>query len=209
MTLYLGLDPSSYPQKTKLIHYPIIKIIPQIIPKKIWDTFSAYTHIIFTSKTTVNIFLQQFPQKPEKVREKTVIAIGKATASSLIENSIFPKLVPSDETQEGIIQLLEGEPLTNAFIFYPRSSLARKSLEVFFRKKKILYHPFELYHTKHQKITPTPDFSLIEEIVFTSPSTVRGFFTIFNFFPYEKKLTCIGPITKKELQKWKNWYTSS
>jgi uroporphyrinogen-III synthase len=59
----------------------------------------------------------------------------------------------------------------------------------------------DLYDTVPQKLEPIPDLNAIDEIVFTSPSTVRAFVEIFRHIPQDKTLTCLGPITQEELQK--------
>jgi uroporphyrinogen-III synthase len=53
-----------------------------------------------------------------------------------------------------------------------------------------------------QKLEPIPSLASIREIIFTSPSTVEGFFDIFKGEPLEnKKLNCIGPVTENALAK--------
>ena len=86
-----------------------------------------------------------------------------------------------------------------AFFFLPRSSLSRPVLAEFFQKQNILYEACTLYETQFQAPSPSPNFSEIDEIVFTSPSTVHAFFQIHTSIPAHVKCTAIGPITKKAL----------
>ncbi|HNA62653.1 MAG TPA: uroporphyrinogen-III synthase [Rhabdochlamydiaceae bacterium] len=199
MTLYLGTDPSSVKHVEGLIHYPVIRTIPLSVPSHIWDDFSEYTHILFTSKNGVSIFLAQC-SKP--LTDKQLIAIGAATAARLREHQIEPHFVAEEESQEGVIELLRLQDLTDAYILYPRSSLARKKLENFFIERQIRYQVCDLYETHFQKIEPVPNLSEIKEIIFTSPTTVRGFLEIYGKLPRDKKLTCIGPVTEEELRKY-------
>jgi uroporphyrinogen-III synthase len=199
MKLYLGTDPENCELKD-LIHYPIIKTIPLEIPSHLWEDFAEYTHILLTSKNAVAIFLSQLKDK-EALQDKKIIAIGKSTAAKLTGEGFAPHLIAEDESQEGMIELLKTLDLHDAYIFYPRSSLARKKLEHYMVGIGVRHQICDLYETVFQKPEPSPDFSKIDEIIFTSPSTVKGFIAAFGAIPSDQKLTCIGPITEEELKK--------
>lgn len=198
MKLYLGTDPENCELKD-LVHYPIIKTIPMEIPSHMWEDFADYTHILITSKNAAQIFLSQLKAK-SLLQSKQIIAIGKSTAAKLAQEGFAPHQIAQDETQEGIIELLKRQDLQDAYIFYPRSTLARKKLESYMIGRGIRHQICDLYETIFQKPEPFPDFSKIDEIIFTSPSTVKGFIAAFGSIPPHKKLTCIGPITEDELR---------
>ncbi len=58
-----------------------------------------------------------------------------------------------------------------------------------------------IYDTIVQKNQPIPDLEDIDEIVFTSPSTIKAFLDIFSAIPLDKKLVTMGPITQKALSR--------
>lgn len=196
--LYLGTDPENYQHIDGLVHYPIIKTASLEIPSHLLDDFPDYTHILFTSKNAVTIFFQTFQGSLEK---KQIVAIGKGTAAKLEKEGHPPHFVATQESQEGVIELLRSQDLNDAYIFYPRSSLARKNLENFMIQRGIRHQICDLYTTVFQKPEPLPDLAQYDEIIFTSPSTVKAFLTAFGSIPQDKKLICIGPITEKELKK--------
>jgi uroporphyrinogen-III synthase len=198
MKLYLGTDPENY-AKEDLFHYPIIKTIPLEIPSHIWEDFADYTHIILTSKNAVQILLGQL-NDTSMLKNKQLIAIGKSTAAKLTQEGLAPHFIAQDESQEGLIKIFKAQDLQDAYIFYPRSTLARKKLESYMINRAIRHQTCDLYETVFQKPEPFPDFSEIEEIIFTSPSTVKAFITAFGPIPSYKKLTCIGAITEEELK---------
>ncbi len=200
MKLYLGTDPENCDLKD-LIHYPIIKTIPLEIPSHMWEDFADYTHILLTSRNAVAIFLSQLKDKTQ-LQNKQIIAIGKSTAAKLIQEGWTPHFTAADESQEGVIDLLKSQDLHDAYIFYPRSTIARKKLEHYMISRSVRHQICDLYETVFQKPEPFPDFSNIDEIIFTSPSTVKGFIAAFGAIPANKKLTCIGPITQEELKKF-------
>lgn len=186
--LYLGTDPSHF-KGQNVLHYPVIKIVPRTIDI---SDLSLYTHIIFTSKNAVKVFFSQVSSLPPSLK---VIAIGKVTAEH-----IQADMIAQEETQEGIINLLKHIDLKNAYIFYPRSSLSRPVLLDFLKSQNIRHAVCDLYDTLPQQPLPLPNFNEIDEIIFTSPSTVDAFLLIFGSLPLDKKLTSIGPITEERLR---------
>lgn len=155
--------------------------------------------MIFTSKNAVAIFFQTVGKIG--LSGKAIVAIGQSTASRLALEGCLPTHIAQEETQEGIITLLRPMDLKEAYILLPHSALARHTLENFFLERGIRHQMCDLYDTVAQKIEPVPDLNTIDEIVFTSPSTVRAFVEIFSHIPHNKKLTCLGPITKEELMR--------
>jgi uroporphyrinogen-III synthase len=195
--LYLGTDPENFQHIDGLVHYPIIQTVPLEIPSHLLDDFSDYTHILFTSKNAVTIFFQTFKSSLEN---KKIVAIGKGTAAKLKQGGYPPHLVASQESQEGLMDLLRTQDLSEAYIFYPRSSLARKNLENFMIQRGIRHQICHLYTTVFQKPEPFPDLTQFDEIIFTSPSTVKAFLAAFGSLPLDKKLTSMGSITEEELK---------
>jgi uroporphyrinogen-III synthase len=210
--LYLGTDPEHFLENRKdckLIHYPVIRIVPRKIGEEIEQAYRElpdYTHILFTSKNAVHVFFEHlFLLKYDKLQlyHKTFIAIGSATAHALKSHLRSPDLTAQHETQEGLIALLKQWRLESAYILLPRSSLSRPLLSAFLEREKVRYRAFNIYDTEVQKLNPIPDLNLVDEIVFTSPSTVRGFMYVFGNLPKDKHLCALGPITEKVLSNLK------
>ncbi len=127
--------------------------------------------------------------------DKELIAIGPETAKSLPKTSLIAK----EATQEGIIELIKK--MRSGFFLLPKSKRARPLLTDFMKRENIRFFALDLYDTHFQKLEPVPDLDDFGEIVFTSPSTVEGFIRIYGKLPSNKKLTAIGPITERELEK--------
>jgi uroporphyrinogen-III synthase len=210
-TLYLGTNPATFESqgyaRGHLIHYPVIKIVPRSLEhldlKQAYAELSEFTHLIFTSKNAVKIFFQHLAdlkQSAEALQKKTMIAIGTVTAAHLAIQGLVPQLVAKEETQEGVIQLLNSMPLEQAYIFMPRSALSRPVLANFFKERNIRFQACDLYDTVTQILEPKPDLDQVDEIVFTSPSTVNAFLEIFGILPKNKRLIAIGPVTEEALK---------
>jgi len=205
-TLYLGTDPAHFASQGhvtgNLIHYPVIKIVPRSLEdlelKQVYAELSKFTHVIFTSKNAVKVFFQHLASV-ESLKAKTLIAIGEVTATHLSILGLSPQFVAKKETQEGVVQLLSELDLENAYFFMPRSSLSRPVIVNFFEERHIRYLACDLYDTATQILKPKPDLDQIDEIVFTSPSTVSAFLQIFGTLPKGKRLIAVGPVTEQAL----------
>ncbi len=183
-TLYLGLRPPS-----GVFHYPVIRTEYCGDLTEALSLWSQFTHIIFTSQTTVDYWPGPW--------DKAAIAIGEATASALKKRGMEP-LIAKVATQEGVMELILN--IGEGFFFLPQSSRARPDLIQYLIQEKSLFYSLELYHTHFQKLEPVPSLDDFDEIVFTSRSTVEGFLRIYGKLPKGKKLTPIGPLTEKALE---------
>jgi uroporphyrinogen-III synthase len=205
-TLYLGTDPTQFESEGRaqghLIHYPIIKIVPRTADhpeiKQAFDAMGEYTHLLFTSKNAVKVFFENF--KGSDLKSKTVIAIGQVTAAHLAAQGLLPQFTAEEETQEGVVKLLETLDLKDAYFFLPRSSLSRPVLVHFFESRNVRFVACDLYDTVTQELLPRPDLEKVDEIIFTSPSTVKAFMEIFKKLPAGKKLLAVGPVTQEALK---------
>ncbi len=192
-TLYLGLDPSRFSNAGDLIHYPIIKTVPIAkLPPDIESQWDQFTHVLFTSPSAVKHWfsLCTFP-----LVGKIVFAIGHATQQALQSHSV-ESIVSQKPTQEGIVSLLQQQNI--GYLLWPRSSRSRNVVMDDLKTRKVCYMSFDLYDTMAQKIAPLPDLAEIDEIYFTSPSTVDAFEEIFGSIP-KNKARAIGPVTAERL----------
>jgi uroporphyrinogen-III synthase len=190
--------------KRKYLHYPVIKIVPKDLAsfevRQALQTLPKASHIIFTSKTTVDLFFQAikgFGFSPSSLLEKCVIAVGKKTAGCLEGQGLSPAIVPKQETAEGIIRELEKLDLAAAHFFWPHSGLSRPLLREYFELKNYAFDEVVLYDTVPNTPGAAPSPEMYEEILFTSPSTVTAYLSIFGRFPTGKTLKAIGPVTAK------------
>jgi len=194
----------------RFYHFPIIKVLSRSpdLPE-IRETFAQineYTHFIFTSKNSVRFFfeyLSHFQLDMHDLVNKTVIAVGKRTAKVLADFGIARYFVSEEETAEGIINFLNKSNLCSAYIYWPHSALSRPILREFFINNKIRFQECIFYDTQPHLPEPLSHLchfiDTVDEIIFTSPSTVDAFFHFLGKFPQNKTLTSIGPVTKKHL----------
>lgn len=179
--LYLGLKP---PQGA--VHYPMIRIVP-LHPK---ISFQGVTHLIATSQTTLELIEPPF--------DLTVVAVGKKTASKAQTREI---LVAEEECAEGILPLLAAIDPAASHLLYPKSKRARPLIEDFLRSNGYRCQVVDLYDTVVQSPHPLPDLHQFDQVIFSSPSTVDAFFSVFTSPPATLRFHCQGKITEDYLTK--------
>lgn len=197
--LYLGLDPSRYEGEHELTHLPLIRIEPRPLEgvvKNAFLNFKNFTHVLFTSRSAVSIFLD-YAQKLSllDLYKKKYICVGTATAELL---SDYQTLYPQEQTAEGVVELLKTLDLRASCIFFPHSKLSRPVIFQYLERSAILFHPLILYDTVYNPVS-LPPLNEYDEIVFTSPSTVHAFAKLAHQRPLFSQCVAIGPITKKAL----------
>ncbi|NDE83019.1 MAG: uroporphyrinogen-III synthase [Chlamydiia bacterium] len=214
--LYLGIDPTHFQTDGLVVHYPIIQVAPRSHNdpdlSAIFCKIKEYTHIIFTSKTSVRLFFINIDKQGiarSFLAHMHWIVIGKVTALHLRDEGFQACIIAQNSTQEGLIQELISLDLSRAYLLFPRSSLSRPLLVDFFDEKQLRYDAFDLYDTVTNFTGSPPHVNDIDEIVFTSPSCVEAFFAIYGFLPDQKRCVSIGPITHAALEKKREEISSS
>lgn len=204
--LHIGIDPPEPKEGQQILHCPLIEVVARPSTQDdITDAFQempAYTHLIFTSKNSVRITLEKlldFGWNRSILKDKQCIAVGKSTADLLETHGCHDILIPSLETAEGIAELMDILPLDNCDLLWPHSALSRPVLSTYFKSRSLKYKECILYDTISRKPTVLPNMNDIDEIVFTSSSSVDAYISIFEALPKDKILTSIGPITQAKL----------
>jgi len=205
--LYLGTDPTHYATVKEMIHYPIIDMTPRdfrsfSIAAQFAD-MREYTHIIFTSKTAVHVFMEamEFYHIPlDSLKNVQWICIGASTDNVLRQYGIKSSSLAQEETQDGVIKLIDLLNLEDAYLFYPRSSRARPTLSCYLKIRQLRHQICDLYDTKAVASLQRLDLTQVDEVVFTSPSTVEAFFEMQLTIPPFLKFTPIGPITAEAIK---------
>jgi uroporphyrinogen-III synthase len=206
-TLYLGIDPTHYKTENKIVHMPLIKIIKREPDskelQKIFDQIPQYTHIIFTSKSSVRIFLSDLKSRGHALDElayKHIIAVGHVTAYYLKTEGLVPSYISADETEEGVVRLLAHMDLKEAFVLLPKSAHPRAHLIHFLVEHEVRHKICILYDTVEEIPREPIDLEDVDEVVFTNPLTVETFFSIYPIIPSSIKLHPLGNITREALR---------
>jgi uroporphyrinogen-III synthase len=203
-TLYLGTSLPKNLEEKGAIHYPVLKLIPKLLGEveDLLSHLSDFSYVLFTSKNAVQIFFtfcEKLSIHPNSCLEKRCLSIGPSTTKALREKNIDPIQEATICTQEGMWQMIERDfCLKKGRFLYPRSSLARPFLLSQFYHFQIDCTPLDLYDVAFQKPRDLPPWEEIEKIIFTSPSTIEGFFHFFpKKIPSHIQVVFQGPITEQ------------
>lgn len=204
LTLYLGLDPSSYTDENEIVHVPIIEITPfsfeQPQIRTAFQRFDFFSHVIVTSKTTVDLLrkgLEHFSIPIAVWASKQTLSVGKGTTERLRSHGIEQTQTARKESAEGILPLLNTSH--NARYFFPHSAQGRLVIQQFLQQRTASFVAVPLYTTRPCRNKPSIELSQFTRVVFTSPSTVSAFLEHFGRLP-NAELVAIGPITERALE---------
>lgn len=202
--LYLGTSPSNFSSEEEVLHYPVIRLVPKSIQEErvrfCLSRLSLFSHCLLTSKNSVEILWDlclQLSLNPTAYLQDKCISIGPMTSDALRRKKVEPILQSLESTQEGLIDSLQGIFMKEAYVLYPRSSLARSILSRYLAERGIAHEVLDLYDTVYQALDPKPSLDQIKEIVFTSPSTVEGFFKVFDKIPKGMRISFQGLVTQQ------------
>ena len=206
--LVTGTRSKSFEAMGKIIHVPMIEIKPARSFKALDAAIlrmDDYDGFLFTSRHAVLHFLDRLKTKEtsiEALRPKMIVAIGKTTADELKNFGLAATCMPEEETAESMVKLLGKFPAKGKRFLIPRSDLARDLLVDELRKRGAHVDAVTVYRNICSKIKKQ-DLGRIDEIVFTSPSTVKNFLKIHGEIPASIKVWAIGPVTQAQLETFK------
>lgn len=198
--LYLGLDPTHCKAEGHIIHCPLIEIVPRPVDESAFEALAEYTHVLVTSKSAIQILTDYLPDTT-LLKDKKFLAVGQVTAKHIQKHGLTVSAIAQDETSEGVIKEILAVLPKSAYLFWPHSSLSRPVIRDYLNREGYKYRECLLYDTLPKKPNKPIDLDAIDEIIFTSPSTVDAFIQFFGPLPQNKTLRAIGPITESRLSK--------
>lgn len=189
--LYVGLDAPAR-DDAHIIHCPLIEIVAidslHLLP------LDSITHVIVTSKSAIP-YLQPLP-----IWHKSFISVGQATTRALQLAGATKISTAQNECQEGIIELIDRLAPHLPSFFWGHSSLSRPHIANYLQQKGYPLINSILYETRFKEPTLSLPLTSIDEIHFSSSSTVDAFFHFFGPPPKNILLHTQGAITQKCLE---------
>ncbi|HLD88379.1 MAG TPA: uroporphyrinogen-III C-methyltransferase [Candidatus Omnitrophota bacterium] len=200
--LYLGTNPSHYRKFGTIIHWPVIDIKPVIFDgkqrNKLEKDLARADLVVVTSRFGVECFMKIL--KGETFAGKKFAAVGAHTADCLLEHGIIPFVVAKEETAQGLLKALLGVmDVKGKHVLFPRSSLPNPFLKDALTKKGAKILEWTIYENVKPPKRDLPDIS-IDQVIFTSPSTVKNFLTDYGTIPAHWDILAKGPVTARALK---------
>ena len=205
--LFTGLSKERFFMKGTYFHLPLIKIEPMEDYRE-FDSYlkniSEFDWIVFASRYGVEHFFKRLKAVGRDSRTLDSIkiaAIGNSTKNRLLDFGILVDLVPEEESSEGLLRRFQKEDLKDKRIFLPRSDISDKGLSKNLTKLGAKVTTSFAYKNVIPEDLPDLDLNFFDEIIFTSPSTVRNFKKRYRSVPKNVKIKCIGDVTLKEAKR--------
>ncbi len=205
--LFTGLSEERFFIKGAYFHLPLIKVEPMDDYRE-FDNYlkniSDYDWIIFASRYGAEYFFNRLGAVGLDSRALNgikIAAVGDSTKNSLLDFGIKADLVPKNESSKGLIKKLKKRGLRNKRIFLPRSDISDKGLEKEFKKLGAEITTSFAYKNVLPDNLLDLDLKDFDEIMFTSPSTVRNFKKRYKKVPRKVKIRYIGDVTLREIKR--------
>ncbi|MCB1136569.1 MAG: uroporphyrinogen-III synthase [Chlamydiia bacterium] len=203
-TAYFGLRLPKDMRETA-DHIPLIQITPtessHPLLRRALRSLEDFSHVILTSRTTVELLFGHFGVSPVQLQNATIIAVGQATARACEQHGLRVHHTAEKETAEGVIRVLKSLHLRGSYVFWPHSAQARHVILNYLLAAAIPNLCCPLYRTEPRRPEDLPDLKQYSNYIFTSPSTVHAFTEVFGRLPEAGKSQSIGPVTAKALKK--------
>jgi uroporphyrinogen III methyltransferase/synthase len=206
--LFTGLSKERYFENKFYFHLPLIKIEPMKSYKKFDDhlrNIRRFDWIVFASRYAVEYFFKRL--KVARLDSRVlgngkIAAVGNSTKNRLLDFGVLADLVPEKESSGGLVEAFKKIDLRGKKIFLPRSDISDKGLSEAFSKSGALVTTAFAYRNVMPRNLPELDLNFFDEIMFTSPSTVRNFKKRYKYVPRNTKVSCIGDVTSGEAKRW-------
>lgn len=210
-TLFTGLTPPD----ADCIHTPLIEIVPMDLAgdaskhcsgatvgdaSKRCSSVHDYDYLLFTSRFAVKYFLNgqwsaHIGQRPR------IVSIGKTTTAALLPYLQGKRLSVTEvehDNSYGVIDWFTRQPKGRVLI--PRSSLALDIIPDGLRELGFEVDCVTAYINRMPLHPKKVNLKEIDRIVFTSPSTIDHFVSLYGALPTDKTLVTRGPVTEQHLQ---------
>lgn len=207
--LFTGLSEERYFEDKSYFHLPLIKIEPL----KDYSHFDRcirnigkFDWIVFASRFGVLYFFKRLKEVGLDARALhgvNIACVGNSTANRLLDFGVLADLVPKDESSKGLIEKFKNIDLKGKKIFLPRSDISDKGLGKALENLGAICATSIAYKNVMPRGLPELDLKFFDEIIFTSPSTVRNFKKRYGKLTKRIKVRCIGGVTLKEAKRCK------
>lgn len=204
--LILGNHPQKYGRLGNIVHRRIIECVPvddYSRADSVLKGIDAFDWIAFTSVNGAKYLFERLNKAGRDVRALSnakIAAIGKTTAQRLTEYGIMADMVPQNESSAGLLEEFAKLDMKGKKVLLPQSEIASEELPQGLVKMQADIEKIPVYKTS--EIDPgSIDFEYIDQILFTSGSTVRAFVKYFGKVPDHIKTYCLGLPTLNEAKK--------
>jgi len=198
--LVLGNHPDRYQRLGNIVHRRIIDCVPigdYTHVDAMLETIHSYDWIVFTSVYGATYLFERLFASGRDIRHigsVRIAAIGQTTGARLKEFGLIADLIPSHESSAGLLEAFTTLGMAGKRVLLPRAEISTDELPEGLVGMGASVEKIVVYKTVD--IEPEEvDFDYIEQILFTSGSTVRAFVKYFGKVPDHIQCYCLGQPT--------------
>jgi uroporphyrinogen III methyltransferase/synthase len=139
-----------------VISLPLIRVVREskkIDENKIYKAvknIAEYDYLIFTSANAVSAFFERYFLQGMDARAlygKKIISVGKVSSFELKKYGIVPDIIPSEPSQEGIINILKNTGLKGKKVLFPQALRINGELPDFLASCGAILENLQVYET--------------------------------------------------------------
>lgn len=195
--LLLGTHPEIYSDLGTIVHRQIIECVGvddySLVDEQI-DQLGSFGWIVFTSANGIRHFFARLDAKGLDCRSlanSKVAVIGKTTGKTLKEHGINADLCSDVQSSKGLLEAFADVDIAGQKILLPQASIASEELPdgLAGMGGEVVKAP--VYKTVEKECDDV-DFDYIDQVLFTSGSSVRAFVKRFGKVPDNVKAYCLG-----------------
>lgn len=199
--LVLGNHPQRYTHLGNIIHR---RVIDCVALEDYSDTDARlqaplpFDWLVFTSVNGAKHLFERLFHIGKDIRalgQVKIAAIGQSTAGRLRDYGLCPDLVPEDESSTGLVKVFAQQNMKGQRVLLPTAEVSSQELPQGLQQMGATVEKWTVYRTVD--IDPGDiDFVYIDEVLFTSGSTVKAFIRRYETLPSGVKAWALGPPTQ-------------
>jgi uroporphyrinogen III methyltransferase/synthase len=199
--LHLGNHPGRYLHLGTVVHRQIIQCVEAENGSEAEAYFKSpkpYDWIVFTSGNGIKFFFKKLFEAglDGRIFAGTKFAvIGQASGKRLLEFGIQADLCAKVESSKGLLEAFSEIDVSDLSILLPQAEVSSTELPDGLADRGAAINKFPVYKTVEIEIDDV-DLDYIDQIIFTSGSTIRAFVKKFGRVPEPIKAYCLGGPTQ-------------
>ncbi|MDT8301496.1 MAG: uroporphyrinogen-III C-methyltransferase [Sedimentisphaerales bacterium] len=201
-----GTHPEKYRHLGIIVHRPLIKSVPlddYTQADKVLKRLNTFDWIVYTSTNGVEFFFQRLNAiglDTRSIGTVKIAAIGQTTAEKLKTFGVLVDMQPKLESSIGLLNEFKKVSVKGKRFLLVRPKAGSSMLLDGLADAEATIEALVVY--RNIEIEPEEtDFDFIDQILFTSGSTVRAFLKRYNSIPEGVKVYCLGQPTLNEAKK--------
>ncbi len=206
--LYTGTDAADFAENGVLIHTPLIKIAPVPLDEALFAILSdlqRYDRIVFATPFAVKEFFRLLFEAGKDVRalgHVTLSSLGNATSKALREFGLRVTPETEDNAAVSFLEAFKAKGVEGENILLPCSTAGLSVLPAGLSKLGNRIDTIVIYHNELPDNVARHNLDEFFGIVFTSPTTVKNFFRIYDRLPAHLQVKTRGRFTQQLLESY-------